>query len=135
MPEAANDNRVSPWAWFYASIAGVLDAAKFLLFFLNGFVGAGTAIDVVGSFIISVIEITVVFGGLWFIGLYKGKRSTENALVTMAVSSMDLMPIIDDIPFTTPTVLFMIMRAKRANDIAPGAANDAAADEKPPKAA
>jgi hypothetical protein len=83
-----------------------------LLFVMNALPAIGTVLDAVGSFIISIFEIVVVFGGLWFIGLYKGKRQMSDTLLTLGISAADLIPIVDDIPFTTPTVFFMIMKNK-----------------------
>ena len=111
MQPESDTEKVNPFMWVLAIISGVSDTAKMFLFTFNGIPGPGTAIDAGGSFIISVAQITGVFGGLWYQGLYKGENSTKNALITLGISGFDLIPVVDDIPLTTPTVIYMIVKA------------------------
>jgi hypothetical protein len=98
----------------------------------------GLIITATGSFFISVIEILVVFGGLWAFGVYRSPKSgTLFTLLTMGVTAFDLVPLADDFPFTSPTVLFMILRSyaeAKAADIVTGAAKRPAPanDNEPP---
>lgn len=110
--DPANDNRVSPFAWLFFIVALVCDLAKGAVFFVQLIPAVGIPLSVVLSFYISVVEVVVVFGGLWMVGIYKSpKNSNAYFLLTLGVSAADLVPEIDDFPFTTPTVFYMIVKA------------------------
>lgn len=125
----ANDNRVSPLVWFFFGVSVLLDLFKVLLLFFSLLPIVGLIITATGSFFISVVEVTVVFGGLWALGVYKSPKSgTLFTLLTMGVTAIDLVPIADDFPFTSPTVFFMIMRSiaeQKAGGFIAGAATRA----------
>lgn len=111
MAPNASSGRVSAWAWLPFALAVLMDAFKVVLFIANATVVL-VPLVFVASFFVSVIEIFAVFGWLWALGLYKpGKNQFFNTMATFGVSVMDLIPEWDDIPFTSPTVFFMITSA------------------------
>jgi hypothetical protein len=105
------------------SVAVICDALKILLFFINAIPLVGTALDAIVSFFVSIIEVIIDFGTLGFSGAYTGPGSTTNLLFTMAATVIDFVPIIDDLPITTLSVLFIIWNSRKTDK----KQNDAAA--------
>ena len=102
-------------AFFFISIALLFDAIKAVLFFVDAVPIVGIPLSFMLSELIGLIETPLIFGGLWFVGAYRGKSSNP-ALVTIATAVVDLVPIINDFPATTGAVIAIIMQS-RANDL------------------
>jgi hypothetical protein len=95
--------------------AGILDTIKFCMLGLEVIVGPGTAIDLIGSEMIGVIEIVFIFGGLGLCGAYSGQNFVKNILTAFGGSVIDLIPIIDHSPSTTVST-WVIIRNSRKED-------------------
>lgn len=110
--QPAEQERVSPLIWGTLFVAIICDLAKIALFALAFLPVIGTALSFGFSFYISVIEVTVVFGGLWMMGVYKSQKDLLfNLLTTFGVVTVDLVPLADDFPFTSPIVFWIIVKA------------------------
>jgi len=100
--------------------AVLLDGLKILLLFIGvaanviPIVGSafGLALDGLGSWVISFIEIFGIMGGLWLVGAFRQGKSLAVTFVTMII---DVTPFLDDLPVTTAAVLTIIIRC-RIND-------------------
>lgn len=111
-PQDQEQKKVSPMVWVFFIIALIIDLAKILMFFINLVPVVGPEISFVFSFYLSVVEVVVVFGGLWMIGLYKSEKGLFfNLMATFGVAVIDLVPVADDFPFTSPVVFWMIVKA------------------------
>jgi len=98
--------------WVFFIIALLIDLAKILSFFINLVPVVGPEISFVLSFYLSVVEVLVVFGGLWALGIYKSKENLFfNLITTFGTVVIDLVPFADDFPFTSPVVFFIIIKA------------------------
>ena len=86
-PQDQEQKKVSPMVWVFFIIALIIDLAKILMFFINLVPVVGPEISFVFSFYLSVVEVVVVFGGLWMIGLYKSEKGLFfNLMATFGVA-------------------------------------------------
>jgi hypothetical protein len=106
---------------FFLAGAALFDGLKFILLFTD----AAVVIPVVGegvlaiaqllTYVVSILEFFLIFGGLWLCGAYRGSKNSMNLFLTATVFAIDLIPFIDDLPATTAAVVGIIIKA-RAND-------------------
>jgi|GEM_PF-3480866 len=111
-PQDQEQKKVSPAVWVFFIIALLIDLAKIACFFLNLIPVVGPEISFTLSFYLSVVEVVIVFGGLWALGVYKSKENQFfNLITTFGTVVIDLVPFADDFPFTSPVVFFIIVKA------------------------
>jgi hypothetical protein len=102
-------------AIFFVGIAVIFDGIKIVLFFIDSIPVVGAPIGFLGSWVVSAFEFICITVGLYIAGAYRGKNATTNALWTMVVGVIDMIPILDDFPSTTIAVVMIIARS-RFND-------------------
>ncbi len=102
-------------AGVFIGLAVVFDALKIFLLFVDAIPFVGAPIGFIGSWIISFLEFISITLGLYIAGAYKGKSSSVNALLTMALGAIDFVPLLDDFPFTTGEVITIIVRSRLAD--------------------
>jgi hypothetical protein len=101
--------------------AAIFDLFKILLAFTDAalvvpIVGEGVfAIAQVATYMLSILEFLLIFGGLWLSGAYKKKRGMSGILFTASTAIIDLIPLVDDLPATTGAVLTVVTKS-RAQD-------------------
>jgi hypothetical protein len=102
--------------WPVFLIFVISDFLKILLFFFNVIPVIGTAFDLLVVFFASFVEVGAGGFGLFLTGFFsEGPESTANVLWFMGLLGANLTPVIDDFPFTSPTI-FLRIRATEKSD-------------------
>jgi hypothetical protein len=102
----------------FLSGAIIFDLLKILLAFTDAalvipVVGEGVfAIAQIFTWVLSVFEYLIIFGGLWLAGAYKGKRGATGVFLSAITAVVDLVPVLDDLPATTGSVLTIIIKCR-----------------------
>ncbi len=102
-------------AIFLIAFAVIFDAIKVILFFLNALPGIGTAIDFVVSMISSALEDGIEFLIFQFSGAYK--NNTASLVLMAATFGAGFVPLIDDLPLTTVTVLTTLWLSNKSDKL------------------
>ncbi len=106
--------RVTVWTWLiFFGLFAPADALKCLLLLGDLIPVLGWIVDGVVSLIVSIPEATG-YVGLWGTGLYRGSKhgGLVNVVISWATIGLDFTPVLDAFPFTAPSVLFVILKAK-----------------------
>jgi hypothetical protein len=104
-------------AGLFIGLAILFDSLKIILLFVDAIPLIGAPIGFLGSWVISFFEFISITLGLYIAGAYKGKNSAVSGLITVALGTIDFVPLLDDFPFTTGGVITIITRS-RFNDAA-----------------
>lgn len=105
--------------WSSLFLFGISDSIKPFLFLLDAIPFVGVPISVLISIGLSLFE--MIGGGFWLLlsGFFGNDTvGTENALWFWALFTVNLVPVIDDVPFTTPAIFYRILQTSKADKIA-----------------
>jgi hypothetical protein len=104
-----------PIAFFLICIAVLFDIFKLLLLALVIIPGLGIGVDVIGSPVISMLEDGIEFVVLYFSGAFKGPGGVMRMATMIGTSGTGLLPVVDDFPLTTMTVIWIIWGSRKAD--------------------
>jgi hypothetical protein len=107
---------VNGGTWSSLIFFGLCDALKPVLFFLDAIPLVGLPVGYVFSTVLCIFEMTG--GGLWLLlsGFFADDVvGMQNVLWYWSLFAANLIPVVDDLPFTAPAIFYRIITTKKAD--------------------
>jgi hypothetical protein len=108
---------VNGGTWSSLIFFGLCDALKPVLFFLDAIPLVGIPVSYVFSIVLNVFEMTG--GGLWLLltGFFADDVvGMQNVLWYWTLFAANIVPVVDDLPFTTPVIFYRIITTKKVDE-------------------